>query len=246
MQTLQIGWVMRRSLSITGALILPLLAIALLAHAPRIAVALVVDAGESPGLHSTIEFQLLDLVMAQLLGAAVAYAAILEQRGTRVGLLQIMHVILSRMFPVVAVGLVTQLTVVLMNLQPLFGLLGVWVTTVLFVAVPIVVVEQPGIIESLRRSARLTLGRRWNILALLGIFVVITLAVDQILQVLFGTQGEILDPGYVAALSVFHASLAVFGSVVAAVSYCELRRLHENAGTRSPTKSFTGTFTGGL
>lgn len=223
---------MRRSLRISGKLILPLLAIAVVAHSPHILAALAPGADTTLELQSALEFQLLDAVLAQLLSAAVAYAAILELRGTRVSLLQIPQVIGSRMFPIVVVGLVSQMTVLLMNLQALFGLVALFVITVLFVAVPVVVIEQPGIAESLRRSARLTYGRRWNILGLLGVFVVITLVADLLLHAYFGEQTEMPDPGYVTALSVFRAGLAVFGSVVAAVTYDELQRLSGGHGAR--------------
>lgn len=232
MESLRIGQVMRRSLGVTGELFLPLLMLALLAHAPHLAMLLLGDIDAALRLQEGVEFQLLAMMLAQLLGAAVAYATVYQIKGTRVGLLQTLHVVASRMFPIVAVGLVSQLTIVLMNIEPIFSLLGVLVTTILFVAVPIVVVEQPGIVESLRRSARLTSGRRWSILALLGVFVVIAMIVDQILQLIFGAQGEVLDPGYVIALSIFRAGLAVLGSVVAAVTYGELRRMHAAAVRR--------------
>jgi hypothetical protein len=230
MESLRIGAVMRRSLGISGSLLLPLLAIAIVGHSPHIIAALAPSAEATLKLQSAIEFQLLDAVLAQLISAAVAYLAYLELRGTRVSLFQIPHVIGSRMYPIVIVGLVSQMSVLLMNLQALFGFVALFVITVLFVSVPVVVIEQPGITESLRRSARLTYGRRWNILGLLGVFVLITLVVDLLLHAVFGEQTEVLDPSYVTALSVFRACLAVFGSVVAAVTYDELRRM---SGSRS-------------
>lgn len=222
---------MRRSLQLSASLFFPLLAIALVGHSPQVVAALAPNAEATLKLQATVEFQLLDAVLAQLLSAAVAYAAILKMRGTRVSIFQIPHVIGSRMFPIIIVGLISQMTVLLMNLQPLFGLVALFVITVFFVALPVVVIEQPGITESLRRSAQLTSGRRWNILGLLGVFVLITLAVDLLLTAFFGEQGDVLDPGYVTALSLYRAALAIFGSVVAAVSYDELRRM---SGGRDP------------
>jgi hypothetical protein len=223
---------MRRSLRVAGSQILPFLALALLAHAPHIAIVLTSEVAESQALFSALEFQLLDIVLAQLLGAAVAYTTVLALRGTPVGIVHTLHVVMSRMFPIVAVGLISQVSVVLINIEPLFSLVGILITVILFVAVPIVVLEQPGIAESLRRSARLTYGRRWNILGLLGVFVLITLVFDQLFRLIFGPQGELLDPSYVVALAVFRACLAVFGSVVSAVTYLELRRMHAEAYRR--------------
>lgn len=225
METLRIAQVMRQSLRVLGSQILPLSALALLVHAPHIAIAQTADAGDSQALQ-TLEFQLLDMVLAQLMGAAVAYMTVLALRGTPVGVVHTLRIVMTRMFPIVSVGLISQVAVVLMNIEPLFSLLGILITTILFVAVPIVVLEQPGIAESLRRSARLTYGRRWIILGLLGVFVLITLLADQLFSLFFGSQGEIPDPGYVVAFSVFRVCLAVLGGVVSAVTYRELRRLH--------------------
>ncbi len=225
MESLRIGTVIRRSLRISGTLLLPLIAIAVVAHSPHIFAALARGADATQDLQSALEFQLLDAVLAQLLSAAVAYAAILELRGTRVSLFQIPQVIGSRMFPIVVVGLISQMAVLLVNVQAILSLVALFIITVLFVAVPVVVFEQPGIAESLRRSARLTYGRRWNILGLLGVFVIITLLAYILLHLCFGEQSDVLDPGYLTALSVFRAFLAVFGSVVAAVTYDELRRI---------------------
>ncbi len=215
----------QRSLRITLSLFLPLTAIALVGYAPHIATAMAPSAEATMALQAAVEFQLLDAVLAQLLSAAVAYLVILELRGTRMSVLQIPHVLASRIFPIVVVGLVSQMTVLLMNLQPLLGLLALFFITVLFVSIPIVVMEQPGVAESLRRSARLTYGRRWNILGLLGIFVIISLIADFLLSSYFGKPPEEPGSGYVTAFSVYRAGLAVFGSVVAAVTYDELRRI---------------------
>ena len=225
MENLRIAMVMRRSLRITANLALPLLAIAVVGHSPHIIAALAPTVEATLALQAAIEFQILDAVLAQLVSAAVAYAAILELRGARVSIFQIPQVLGTRMFPIVIVGLVSQMTVLLMNLQPLFGLVALFVITVLYVSVPVVVIEQASITESLRRSAQLTSGRRWNILGLLGFFVLITIAVDLLLSAYFGEQGEIPDPGYVTALAVYRACLATFASVVAAVAYHELRRI---------------------
>ncbi len=229
MEPLQIGVVLRQSLRLTGRLFLPLTAIAIVAYAPHIATAMAPTAEATLSLQSALEFQLLDAVLAQLLSGAVAYAAVLELRGTRVSLFQIPHALAGHIFPIVAVGLVSQMTVLLMNLQPLLGLLALFAITVLFVSVPIVVFEQPGITESLRRSARLTYGRRWNILGLLGVFVIITLIADYLLRSYFGDPSEVPNPSYVAALSVFRAGLGIFSSVVAAVTYAELKRISGNS-----------------
>jgi hypothetical protein len=231
METLRIGAVIGRSLRVSGKLILPLIAIALVTHAPHLARVLAPGADSTIPPQSTLDFQVLDAVLAQLLSAAVAYAVIMELRGRRVSLFQIPQVIGSRMFQIVVVGLVSQMTMLLMNLQALFGLVALFVITVLFVAIPVAVIEQTGIAESLRRSARLTYGRRWNILGILGVFVLITIVVELPLHAYFSEPSDKESPGFVTTITLFRAALSVFGSVVAAVTYEELRRM---SGERHP------------
>jgi len=55
--------------------------------------------------------------------------------------------------------------------------LGFWAATMFVVSIPVCVVERLGLIESLKRSARLTKGHRWKVFGILALLLIAFLAV---------------------------------------------------------------------
>jgi hypothetical protein len=102
---------------------------------------------------------------------------------------------------------------------------GIFALTVIFVFVPVCVVEGCGPLRSLERSRELTKGYRWRILVLWLLPLLIVLVVESIGQVLsFAAAGA---PG--AALTAFIVT-AVGGSyqaIVNLVTYQDLRSIKE-------------------
>ena len=73
-------------------------------------------------------------------------------------------------FPVLGVAL---LSVLMMMLSAIALVIPMFIVMTMFwVAIPAAVVERPGVIASLKRSAELTTGNRWRVF---GIYAVITL-----------------------------------------------------------------------
>jgi uncharacterized membrane protein len=113
-----------------------------------------------------------------------------------------------------------------------FGLLivpGLIVSTMLFVATPVCVVEQLGPFASMERSAQLTNGHRWKIFALLLLAVptaIVSEAVDLTVEMVDG--GELVaSVGQVIWDAIWGAADAVL--VIAA--YHDLRVVKEDVDT---------------
>ncbi len=90
-----------------------------------------------------------------------------------------------------------------------------------WVAVPTAVVERTGVIESLRRSARLTSGHRWRVFGIFLIVFGIQSGLERVANLLLGDM-EILD--YLISFAISVAATA-FYAVVCAVCYHDLRVL---------------------
>ena len=229
METFRIGPVLRRSLNISLRNVVPFGVIGLLIYAPYIVFSLQdAPAGTQP--EPTWDFRILTHVLEQLLVGAIAYGVAQDHKGDRPRLLKCLHVALAHMFSIVSVGLIPGIALLAVTIQPLFLVPGLVITTLLYVAIPAAVLEQRGVMHSLRRSAVLTLGRRWKILGLWILIVLMLLMGAQILDVLFAPEEDNLDTAYVAGLLVLQVSFGVFSAVVAGVSYFELRRTRYGDG----------------
>lgn len=110
---------------------------------------------------------------------------------------------------------------------------GLVLYTMWWVAVPVAVLERPGAVASLRRSAELTKGFRWRIFAL---FLGFLLAVVGGGVLIFGI-GLSADLGAVAVDSIsivagwiLSAAFMATQAVLVAVSYYQLRVVKEGVG----------------
>ena len=95
---------------------------------------------------------------------------------------------------------------------------GIIVACMLYVAVPVCVIEKAGVFESLNRSGELTRGYRWQIFALWALVTVIAGIAQIVLSWFVGVTlwGKLLTFGW----QVFAAA---FGAVLVAVIYHDLR-----------------------
>jgi hypothetical protein len=113
-------------------------------------------------------------------------------------------------------------------ISPWLGLLAVipliYIYVRLWVVVPVIVVERPGIVASFSRSLQLTRGEALRIFGIALVLVAISLAVSKFLEV-FGesTLAAIVD----LAVQII---ITAFTAVVVAVGYVELRKAKEGFG----------------
>ncbi|MBL4636632.1 MAG: hypothetical protein JKY56_22465, partial [Kofleriaceae bacterium] len=169
----------------------------LVAYSPFIYRAFTVDLGPNAP-EPTLDFQALELLLSQLLTGVIAYSAICFLKGKPAGFRKTVNIGIIRMFPIVAVGLISSLALRLLSFASILFLpamvfavvITLVLTVVLYVAIPVAVAEQPSIIDSLRRSAELSYGHRWQIFSILILQVMVILVGVQILSLAFGEQGE--------------------------------------------------------
>lgn len=195
----------------------------------------------------------LELVLSFVLTATFVQAVFAQIRGTPMPMVRAVTAGLARLPAVIGVALVISMVTIAtvlpglllgVTVQPELGMAltlpGMIVTLVLscgwFVAVPVAVVESPGVIASLRRSWQLTRGLKWQIFVLLIVLGVMQGVGVSILGAMVAVSGGELDP---AALDpktfvlLMTGLAAVFGSiqsVAQAVVYHELRVEVEGMG----------------
>jgi hypothetical protein len=153
--------------------------------------------------------------------AMTLYAAFQQMAGRPFNIGQSLGVGFGRLVPVVCVALLSALfTGVAFILLFVPGLI---VICMLYVAVPVCVIEKPGIFASLDRSAKLTKGSRWQIFGLIALVFIVGIIVQLGLKGvfgIFGIWGELLNFG-------FQVIATSFGAVLVAVVYHELRMTKE-------------------
>jgi hypothetical protein len=193
--------------------LIPLLAFNVLTSGgPRLVGQPAQTSGVLDGLSSLIIF-----VFGLVAQAMTLYAAFQQMAGRPFDIAQSLGVGFARLVPVLCVALLsTVFTGVAFILLFVPGLI---VLCMLYVAIPVCVIEKPGIFASLDRSAKLTKGSRWQIfglLALVGTISAIAQFVLGMLVNLVSVWGMLLNFGWqLVATS--------FGAVLAAVVYHDLR-----------------------
>ena len=96
----------------------------------------------------------------------------------------------------------------------------------LYVAIPVAVIERPGVVDSLRRSAQLTKGNRWTLSWILGLIGLLQVLVGFISEVI-PSMGLAIDVPVDIAIQAFFAALF---AVVSGVAYLNLRYVKEGVG----------------
>ena len=177
---------------------------------------------------------LLDLVVT----AALVYGTFQQLRGRHASIGESIGVGLKRLFPVLGVGILAGLFI-------LGGLLllvipGLIFMCMLWVAVPVAVVERPGVVASLKRSAELTGGYRWSVFGILFVLNGIERIVDKVLEKSFIDPPQ--DMGDIKVYLVLVLGIGILlGSlqaVASAVGYHDLRQSKEGVGIEELARVF--------
>ena len=169
---IDIGGVFSRTFSVLKANLIPFLVISFLLAVPLLLFNLFLGGamvGGASGIGAGYFLALLiSLVTTYATMGVLVYGTVAQLRGQPAGLSLCISRGLAVIVPVILVALVVT---VLISLGLVVLIIpGIFVMTVTAVAVPAVVVEQPGIWASVKRSFELTKGNRWRVLALLVIF----------------------------------------------------------------------------
>ncbi len=192
----------------------------------------------------------LGFVLNLIATAALTYGTFQQLRGRPAGISESIGVGLKRMFPVLAVGILAGICTfvwlvpsVLSPALALPGLVGVvMVACILWVAVPVAVVEQPGVINSLKRSAELTKGSRWHVFGILFALGLINVVAGILLAAAFMSDPKaatVVDYKVFMSLALLASiMLGALQAVASAVGYHDLRQSKEGVGIEELARVF--------
>lgn len=231
-----VGKTLGRSFYIFSRNILPLVTIVILFQIP--AVTWLVASGQydinfdDPSTFSNINWIVhfgvifLSVILSCVSTAAVTYGVFMDITGRKFTIGDCLSKSFSVLVPVIVMG-------VLVNILFFVGLAlliipGVFVFLVLFVVFPVIIVEQPGIFDCLKRSYYLTKGNLWSLLGLSLVLLVISLGggyLGQFLGTLFKGMG--FDIVAVIVTTVAQSLYMAFWIIVGAVTYNNLRTIKE-------------------
>jgi hypothetical protein len=196
------------------------------------------------------------IAINQLGVAAITYGTVQDLRSRKAGVGECLSQGLAVVVPVLGVAIVSALIIVVLALVAFFilnfihavlGAIAAFIVAiggfiVFWVAVPIAVIERPGVIASLTRSVSLTAGYRWHILGIYLLLIVIALGFAIVLMIvtaifgfISGTLGSIVQ--FVLNVG-FSLVATAFVAVLAAVGYYSLRVTKEGGDIHDIAKVF--------
>jgi hypothetical protein len=218
------GAVFHRSLGIWSRNLAPFLLLTLAITLPGHLLGLAVLAGtwttSDPGLDQALP-QLLVSTLLYLASGAICFGVFQELRGKPVGFTRCVAVGLVRLVDVLGAGFVAGLVILIGTIALILPGLVLW--AVLFVVVPTAVLEGTGAIGSMQRSASLTAGNRWPVLAIVLLLFLVNLAAMLLVAATLGAGG----PGYFTAQVALTTLSGSFGAVTSTVAYHDLRLVKE-------------------
>ncbi len=224
----RVGQILNRTFSVLSRNLLPFCVVTAIAYLPNLLLLEGQDASEDPERAAVMVGigAVLSLVLGALSQAIVLFGAFEDMRGRPVDMVASLKVGLARFFPVIGVaflvGILTALAAILL-IFPAF-----MVMTMLFVAMPVCIVERLGPVKSLGRSSALTKGHRWKVF---GLWLAVTLATGVGSGMLGGisyTTGPVA--GNLLKL-IWGALSYAFNAIMVVVAYHDLRVVKEGVDT---------------
>ena len=169
-------------------------------------------------------------ILWMILTAAITYGTYQDLRGRKASLGEFLARGLPLIFPVIGVAVLYFL--MMMVGFVLLVIPGMIIFIMYMVAIPVAVVERPGVFKSLSRSKVLTKGNRWRVFGAYLVIVIITMAITVVIGLVTtgaAFQTELYSAGIAFGLAnyISGAFLAALGAVVIAVIYHELRMAKE-------------------
>lgn len=236
-----VGEVLSQSFAVFAANVVPFCALALILMLPSLVYGLIVLANIQVAVDAAGGISFLSLlaiviqmVLSQLTAAAIAYGSFQYLNGNPISLGDCISRGLALLLPVIGVAVLTGLAIGIGMI--LLVVPGIIAAVMLWVAIPAAVVERPGVIDSLKRSAALTKGRRWSVFGVMIVIVVAGLVVSLILQfILLSIAGFYV---YSIGSWVVQGVLGAFYAVTAAVGYYLLRVEKEGINIEDIAKVF--------
>lgn len=228
----RIGAVIRQSLAVLRGNAVPFGVLYLAVHAPSSLYALTLagtpEIDTAPGLKI---LTLVETLLGVVVTAAVTYSTIRELRGWRVDFAEFAVRGIAQSGAAIKVALLSGILVLLGFVALVIP--GLVLTTIWWVAIPVAVVERPGTLASLRRSAELTRGVRWRIFGLfVGYLFVLVGCMFLISGLLFALIDDVVLADWLWTIVgwVWIAGVMAVQAVLVAVSYYHLRVAKEGTG----------------
>lgn len=175
---------------------------------------------------ATFGIGLLWLFLWFILTAALIFGTFEELRGQHATIGDCLSKGLNRVMPVLGVGLLVSVAWMLGFM--LLVVPGFIIMTIFAVAIPVAVVERPGVINSLKRSAQLTKDNRWRIFGIFIVLMLISFIANMISAFLNIIDIDVIEDVVSVAISAF---LGALNAVVVAVTYHDLRVTKEGVDT---------------
>ena len=220
----RVGTVLGRGFSILFGNFFPFMFMALLIYSPLIIYTAMIDARyvTADDINTWMAVTIIgSLSLTMILTAALVYGTFQELRGRHATIGECLSQGLSRILPVLGVALL----VVIATLGGMVLLIipGIIVATMLWVSIPVAVLEKPGVINSLKRSAELTKGDRWRVLGIIFIMNIIENILSKITEIV--EVENVIVPLMLGIIVM--ALVGALEAVVTAVGYHDLRTIKE-------------------
>lgn len=228
---LRIGGVLSESLMIFFRNFFPFMLLAFVITSPallfNVLVAPNLDANQS--LVYSVVVSLVDWMLSYVLVGAIAYGTFMELTAKRAPFGKVLTKGVSKIVPVIGVAIVSQILVAL-GLAVLV-IPGILMALMLFVAVPVSIIEKTTLRESLIRSSVLTKGNRWRVLAIYLITILLIIALTVFPTILIGLVAIDFGTASVLVWQIIGYLVGALGgaffSVTVAVTYHDLRVANE-------------------
>lgn len=224
----QVGQILNRTFAVLSRNLLPFCVVTAIAYLPNLLLLEGQDANENPGRVAVMVLAgaVLSLVLSALSQAIVLFGAFEDMRGRPVDVIASLKVGLARFFPVVGVALLVGLLTALAAILLVFP--AFIVMSMLFVAMPVCIVERLGPVKSLGRSSALTKGHRWKVFGLWLVIMLITAVGSGMLGGISVATGPIVG----GLLKLIWGALAgAFNAIMVVVAYHDLRVVKEGVDT---------------
>lgn len=176
---------------------------------------------------------ILTVIGSALLQATVTRVAVADLNGERVSAFEQARKSTASILPLIGLSIIATLGVVFATLFLIVP--GLILAVLWCVALPVCVVERPGLFASLSRSRNLTRGFRWPIFGLFAVFFVAYLAASTVLGGIGGALlltggGGAAVIGAIAASVVTSVAGSMLGLAGVTAIYYELRTAKEGVG----------------
>lgn len=232
--TFRVGAVMSRGFGVFFRNFFSFMFLAVIVYSPLLVPSIIMLSGELT-TDSVVTFALMfglgGTVMSIIASAAVTYGTFEQLRGRHASIGASIGVGIKRLLPVIGVAFVVGLGIVgglILLIVPGVILMCAW-----WVAIPVAVVEKPGVLASLRRSSELTKGSRWQIFGLVILLALLSNVPTNILEKVLltenATTGDVRI--YLIGLMVISVVTGAIGAVIGAVAYHDLRQVKEGVDT---------------